>query len=842
MINDQDPKNIELPGENNAEDSAMTTETTSDNTETSYAQTPEIQEEVNFSPIPEIEPEEAPLTEEPAGQEEEMPATEESVTEVTFPTDEPVNAPKAEEMAVAEIAEVADPVAEEAPVSEAVEEEAVTEEPPVSEAAVEEAPVEETPAPEVETPATEVLPEVTGVYSTALSDDEEVNTDGSHQDLLKRLEEVLSDEEQTEDYLTSVTTDELLWLVQHFLKQSNLEQSRRRVDVVRVSFEHLKESDPELDEEEINQVKQSLAAFNDRLRTYREHIDQERKANAQKKQALIQELQAVVDKKDATLINDVRDIQNAWKSAGAVPKDLADELNGEYRKLLDDFYEQRKLHIEMMEYDHKRNLEEKERIIEKIKELVPTPEDREKPEVWREKMEILNELRQEWSDAGHVPREDMERINEGFRKSVDEFFEVRQEFMQLLDKSKEDNAEKKREILVHMEDFQTFTADKPREWNQFTDQLKTYQEAWKNIGPAPKSNNSELWSRYREICNTFFAHKAEFFKHFDSERNSNLELKRALVEQAEALALNTDWEKTSRELQRLQGEWRKIGPVPDRFSNKLWTRFRKACDSFFEGRRVHLDSQKEEEQKNLKAKYDLIDQLKALSTEVIEDADEARERLSNIQEAFRAIGHVPFKELDKLRDAYRTAYNQASDQLHATRNTYRSNQGSKPQGQGRGDKQKSNFSDIPNPEKRSSAIQEQIKRIRRRINLAEESVGQYEGNMGMIAKGKSGDPLRETINAKIATEKKMIADMRKQIKDLQELESKNDAEAIAAAEIAAHADAAAEEAALNQPEADSDEVSHAEVEAALSEVQAALLEDDSPAEETQAEESEADKE
>ncbi|MEL6846799.1 MAG: DUF349 domain-containing protein, partial [Bacteroidota bacterium] len=169
-----------------------------------------------------------------------------------------------------------------------------------------------------------------------------------------------------------------------------------------------------------------------------------------------------------------------------------------------------------------------------------------------------------------------------------------------------ENGEKKQGILAEMESFRDFNSEKPRDWNEATNKLRSFQESWKKIGQAPQAINGELWSKYREICNVFFSRKSAFFKELDSKRSENLVKKRELVEQAEKLSTSGDWERSAKELKRLQREWKQVGPVPERHSNKLWSRFREACDSFFESRRIHYSSVHENEAENLEAKKKII--------------------------------------------------------------------------------------------------------------------------------------------------------------------------------------------------------------------------------------------
>ncbi len=501
--------------------------------------------------------------------------------------------------------------------------------------------------------------------------------------------------------------------------------------------------------------------------------------NARKKRDLIVRLRDIVEQKNPDLIVEVRHLQDLWKTIGQVPQDDLETLYREYRGLLDEFYELRGVHLELMEYDRKKNLEERERLIEVAKSLIPAEEDRENPDVWKDKLDLLQELQQEWKASGHVPREDMDRINEAYRTAIDAFFEVRTAFREVEDRLREESASKKAAILENLEIFRVFSGESPKEWNDATQAVRALQESWKALGPAPSKLNGELWGKYRDVCNTFFSHKSAFFKQLDDQRNENLELKKALVEQAEGLSQRTDWEQAAKELKDIQTNWKTIGPIPDRHSQKLWNRFRAACDGFFEARRQHYQALHSEEKDNLAVRKALIEEVKALQSAEL-GRNDIVEAIKVLQERWRESGRVPYKEKEKIWQEFRGEIDKVFTALDARKPEPRQGgEGRRSEGR-RGDREPRRndqrrdrpavrLDQIEDGDERVQAIQGNIARIRRKMAISEEKVEQYSTNIQFIARGKSGDALRAQIQGEIDKEGKLILEMKKEIRSLENL-------------------------------------------------------------------------
>ena len=576
-----------------------------------------------------------------------------------------------------------------------------------------------------------------------------------NQALLPKINELVSDKEKRHQLLTEATVTDLILLLESYNESGEVAPNIQKVGLVKRSYDALKYREDiarGLDE----RFRDALAAFNKMRTAFQAKADELKAVNSKHKKDLLEKLKEVVDAEDAMRINEVRAIQDEWKSIGHVLREDIEPLYREYRFLLDKFYKLREMHFELLDYDRRINLQEKEKLIADAEDLIPPEEDRENIDVWREKMDQLTELQQQWKAIGHVPREDMERINNEYRAVIDRFFEVRQGFMEIQDQLRQENGDRKQQILEKMTPFAAFNAEKPRAWNEATRELRSLQEEWKEVGQAPQAVNSELWSKYRELCNAFFNHKSEFFKRFDEFRAENLVKKRELVERAEALKDSSDFEQTAKELKQLQREWKTIGPVPERHSNKLWNRFRAACDAFFENRREHYSSLHEDENTNLDAKKALIEEVKKLKPGGDASPEVLIGKIKELQAKWKTIGKVPYKEKDKIWHEFRGAIDAFFDSLSLKR------------GELRKVKMRADIESVPDS-KRSGAIKSKISKIRRRLQQSQEKIDQYSTNIQFIAKGKSGDKLRNQIQAEIDKEVVLADDLKKQIKQLNEM-------------------------------------------------------------------------
>lgn len=798
----------------------------------------------------------------------ETPAAEAEVSPETndtaVPAEESIPEAEAEESpAVAEDLAPAEAEVPAVPEAEAEDSPAVAEDAAPAEAevpATPEAEAEEAPAVAEDTaPAEEGVPETADAEA---SEGEDAPDDVAAASNL--LADILGDEANFEAVVEKSNPQELALLMDRIAESGDVGEFISKVGLIKRSFD--KKTDGDATEIGLlSRFNTGLSRFNKKRTAYYAEREKEKEENSRKKYELLERLKEIVAEEQVTKIQEVRVIQNEWREIGWVLQQDLQPLNETYKQYLDLYYGLRSKYRELLELDRRYNLEEKMKLVGEVESLIPEEEGITR-EDWNRRSQRVKDIQELWRSVGHVPRENVDDLNAAWRDTLDRFFEMRSSYYELQDQQRGDNALKKKELLGKLEKFASFESGKARAWNDATKEILAIQEEWKKIGPGPLEENKQLWKDYRAACDSFFTRKGEYFKIFDEKRTANLEKKIAICEKAESLQDAENWKETAVILKALQEEWKTIGAVHERHSNKVWKRFRKACDHFFERRSEAASADRKGYQENLVIKEGLIARVREIVAE--ENPSDFTEEFQEIQAKWKATGHVPFKVKDKVNNAFREVLGEFYDKTRTGGGGGRNFRGS---GGGRsydsrgGDKGRGG-----NDHGGGSKMENEVRKIENRIRGMEEKVTQYEINIQYISKGKSGQSLREQIQKQIDDEKKLIADLKKKRKELKhkianppakEEKAKPEeeaappaadteapaaekteapaveAEAPAEETPAAEADAPAEEAPAAEAEAPAEEAPAVEVEAPAKEAPAAEAE--APAEETPAEEAEA---
>jgi Domain of Unknown Function (DUF349) len=688
-----------------------------------------------------------------------------------------------EQEAVDAPAEIPTPEAEAEP---AVEAEAPVEEPTVEEAAASEE------APSIE-PVAEAPAEVPAVAS-AHDEDEDADegdhfpqggddtehhdsevTEDEHDALYDTtgdsaqtlLDEVIGDHTNFDATVEKSTPNELVLLIETIATRGKVSDFAQKVMTIKKSFD--KKTDEETtDTALISRFQVAFGKFNKKRAAYYAEREKEKEENSKRKKELLEQLKQIVQEEQVTKISEVRDIQQKWRETGWVAQKDVQPLNETYRQYLDIFYNLRSKYQELLDYDRKYNLDEKKKVIDEIESLIPTEEGTTREE-WTARSAKVKNLQEVWRTIGLVPRDTLEEINAAFRNVLDRFYELRSSYYELQDQQKTENEAAKRALLERLTPYGTYTSDKAKAWNEATRKVLAMQEEWKKIGPGPLEVNKQLWKEYRQICDTFFNNKGEYFKGFDGQRSDNLSRKIAICERAEALAESTDWKETAKVLKELQDEWKQIGAVHERHSNKVWKRFRKACDTFFERRGQASSAEKNSLDDNLKKKEELIGKLEALTAS--ENPGAQIDTFNEIQAEWKATGHVPFKLKDKINNAFKEAIQKYFEKSklsghhhHGGGGGGRHGGGGRGEHRGGGDR----FNDDlqgGDEDSRAKRLMGEIRRLRIRIQEIDQKASQYELNIQYIAKGKSGDGLRAQIQGQIDAEKAKVKELRAKMKE-----------------------------------------------------------------------------
>lgn len=370
-----------------------------------------------------------------------------------------------------------------------------------------------------------------------------------------------------------------------------------------------------------------------------------KETNLQKKKDIIEKIKALCTSPDEAnkQYETFRNLQNEWKDIKPIPESAANEIWKQFQFCQDQFYDLLKTNSALRDYDFKKNLEAKTLLCEAAEKLVDDPD------IIKASHE-LQQLHQEFREIGPVAKDLREDLWTRFKAASTAINKRHAQYFESLKEKEEENLSKKTAICEEIEAIETENLQGFSQWDGITKQIISLQEEWKTIGRAPKKSNTKIFERFRAACDNFFNKKSEFFKEQKKVYADNAAKKLALVEKAEELKDSTQWTAATNELVKLQKEWKEIGPTTHKTSNALWERFNAACNEFFDKKKTVLGDQHKEENENLSKKKAIIEKLEAIA---IEGGDNVAESVKQLQEEWASIGHVPYKNKDKIYAKYK---------------------------------------------------------------------------------------------------------------------------------------------------------------------------------------------
>lgn len=478
----------------------------------------------------------------------------------------------------------------------------------------------------------------------------------------------------------------------------------------------------------------------------------EKQENLKRKQEIIEKIKAMATSPDEAnkSFQDFKALQQEWKEIKAVPAEKANELWRNYQLYVEQFYDLLNLNREAREYDFKKNLEIKTKLCEAAEKLADESDV-------ISAFHQLQELHQQYREAGPVAKELREEIWARFKAASTVINKKHQQHFEGLREKEEENLRRKTELCEKVETIAKEENKSASDWEKRTKEIIEIQTEWKTIGFAPQKMNVKIFERFRAACDDFFSRKAEFFKQMKERMAENAKKKKALVEKAQALADSTEWKSTSDKLIALQKEWKTIGTAPKKVGDQLWNDFLSACNRFFEARNAANAGVRNEEHANLSKKREIIEKLKAVAEEKAEDL---QEKVQQLVEEYSTIGHVPFKDKDKLYKEYHEIVDKLFSDLHIS-NAKR-----------RLDNFKSNLKNVA--KRGEEALDNERARLMRRYEQLKQEVQTYENNLGFLnASSKKGNSLIDEMNRKVQKLKDEAKLVREKIKAI-DAENKED--------------------------------------------------------------------
>ena len=555
----------------------------------------------------------------------------------------------------------------------------------------------------------------------------------SKKEVVERIKEIAHGEEEPEkdevDYLKTV------FYKMHIAEREAAFKAHIESGADEASFQILPDEDEEVFKAEMGIVKERRAQL------FRQQ-EEEKENNLKRKLEIIEQIKAMVTSpEDANKsYNDFKALQQEWKEIKNVPVTMVSELWRNYQLYVEQFYDMLKLNSEAREYDFKKNLEKKTLLCEAAERLA---DENDVISAFHQ----LQKLHQEYRETGPVAKDLREAIWSRFKAASTVINKKHQQYYEDLRAKEEDNLAKKTALCERIEALVAEPNKTFADWEKHTNDVMEIQKEWKTIGFAPQKMNVKIFERFRSSCDKFFTEKTEFFKALKETYKANIEKKRALIEKVRALKDSTDWKKTSDKLINIQKEWKTIGVVPRKQGDQLWEEFLGLCNEFFEARNKAGAGQRSEEHANLDKKRQIIAQLKELAENA---ADDVQQKFQKLVDEYSSVGHVPFKEKDKLYDEYHAVLDDLNKRLHISVARNRLNNF------------KNKIKDVAG--KGGDALGHERARLLRQYEQMKSEVQTYENNLGFLnASSKKGNSLIDEMNRKVQKLKDEISLIKEKI-------------------------------------------------------------------------------
>ncbi|MCM1168697.1 MAG: DUF349 domain-containing protein [Bacteroides sp.] len=579
----------------------------------------------------------------------------------------------------------------------------------------------------------------------------------------KALEEAHSDAEPTVERtsaqeLTDAEVQELSALdrlqiverLESLYEQKKLEEAKNVVALLRLKYKEktgvvkkealdrfVEEGGSKIDFHFADSEEERFAEVSRKIREYhqKKREDQERlmAENLTKKKELLEQLKGLVEGDERPLkaiYDDFTKLTEKWREIKPIARAESNNLWQNYHFLVEKFFDKVRINNELRELDFKKNLEEKLQLCEKAESLLAE-------ESIGKASKELHDLHDRWKEIGPVAMDKKDEIWDRFKAASDAIAQKRKDYYDSLQAEMEQNLLAKRALCEKAEGLLTQACATAKEWNALSDQVDELMKLWKSIGRAPQSENDAVWERFRGSLNTFFEEKKAFFRKIRDDQNNNYNLKVDLCVRAENIAQNrVDYRAATADLLKLQQEWKTVGPVPMRLSDKVWKRFRAACDEFFKKKADYYQSMRSDENANKEAKEALVAEVKALA---VENREALLAAVKELQRRWTEIGHVPMKDKDRLYADFRAAIDEKFKVF-----------GPRPGG-GR------DYSEINTPEDAALLSNKDIAQLNTRIQRIKGDITLWENNMGFISQAKSSDVLRREFENKIRRAKEELA-------------------------------------------------------------------------------------
>ena len=600
-----------------------------------------------------------------------------------------------------------------------------------------------------------------------LNEEEILPKDEEQEEELDLANDNMETEEEVDFDFSSLNKLQLVELLEETVQDNEIVKIKDKVTAIKVNFLRLNKEDRDReleqfildggDAESYEHTDDPLevrfkAAFNiykNNKAKYNELLEQQKLENLKQKNAILEELKQLIYSEETLkkTYDDFRALQDKWKEIGQVPANEISNIWNSYHFLVEKFYDKVKINRELRDLDLRKNLEAKIALCEKAEELLLEKS-------LTKSFKLLQKYHDEWKEIGPVPQEKRDEIWERFKSTTDKINQIRRDHYAKIEEEQKANYDAKVAICEKMEEIVNEPVNSINAYQKKSNEVNELFKLWKQVGPIHKKQSDEIWNRFKGSMNSFFDSKKEFFSKLKVQQMENYNKKLQICVEVENLVDSTEWKKTTDYIKKLQEEWKNIGPVPKRHSDKIWKRFRTACDAFFKNKSEHFSSIKGKEDDNLKAKQQVIENIKAY--ELKKDRNENMEAIRGFQREWMSIGHVPMKMKDALQKEYRDLIDGLFDKMRANDNELSTTE----------------FRNMVNGMKDDPGSRDKIRReritLQSKIQKLRDEIATLENNIGFFAASKQSDLLKAEYEKKIAKIKNDVKVLEAKMKILNE--------------------------------------------------------------------------
>jgi hypothetical protein len=574
--------------------------------------------------------------------------------------------------------------------------------------------------------------------------------------------DVSAEESSAVDYF-KMDKQELIQALQALLSNKALHQIGDDADIIKINFykkhkaevekkrklfiegggnlEEFKAGEDSLE----NQFKELFKQYRDIKSDHNKRVEDEKQHHLKLKYAIIEEIKDLLNRKESLneTFQEFRDLQKRWRNIGPVPQSNVKDLWETYNHHVEKFYDFIKINKELRDLDLKKNLELKILLCEKAEELILETDI-------VKAFNHLQKFHEDWRDIGPVPNENRDEIWNRFKEATSKINKNYQDHFETLKEEQKKNLEQKSALCDRVEDIISLKIESAKAWEDKSNDILEIQKVWKSIGFAPKKDNNNIYQRFRAACDEFFNRKREFFTEFKEEQLNNLQLKTELCLQAEALKESSEWKKTTEDLINIQKRWKEIGPVPRKYSDQLWKRFRSACDEFFQNKTKHFATVDTQYEDNLQKKLAIISEIEIFAP--IDSVDVNFRALKEFQRRWSEIGFVPIKNKEEIQKKFRDAINKHYDNLKIDddhKNLL---------------KFTNKLDNISNKPKGFQKLRIEREKTITKLKQYESDITLWENNIGFFAKNKKSEAMREEVQKRIDETKNKMTLLEARIK------------------------------------------------------------------------------